>query len=221
MEILSLLVHDCLLPLVGFSCDGPYLCLLYPFMPHGSLDRHIDDVYVLSPSQRMRVAMDVASALAYMHYGVAQKVVIHRDVKSANVLLTQDWRGRLGDFGVVRFQPSSETLATTQVVGTMVYMSPECAQGQVTPAADVYAFGVVLYELLTGLLAAHADENGTDLLSAVEDNEDGPSNMILGHWPQGTDVWKLAEQCTEHQHRKRPTSDKVARTLEQLSGQLY
>lgn len=62
---------------------------------------------------------------------------------SANILLTEEWRGRLGDFGVVRFQPSTDTVATTHVVGTLAYMSPECAQGQVTPAADVYAFGVV------------------------------------------------------------------------------
>lgn len=75
------LFHECVLPLVGFSCDGPSLCLVYPLMPRGSLDRYIGDVCVLSPPQRMRIATDIARALAYIHHGIAHKVVLHRDVK--------------------------------------------------------------------------------------------------------------------------------------------
>lgn len=75
------LLHECVLPLVGYSCDGPSLCLVYPLMSRGSLDRYIGDVSVLPPPQRMRIATDIGRALAYIHHGIAHKVVLHRDVK--------------------------------------------------------------------------------------------------------------------------------------------
>lgn len=74
------LSHAHLLPVLGYSCDGPRLCLLYPFMSNGSLDMHLGDTVNLTPEVRVQVACDVSSALAYLHTGSAQ-VIVHRDVK--------------------------------------------------------------------------------------------------------------------------------------------
>ncbi len=72
--------HECLLPLLGYSTDGPVLCLLYPFMPRGSLDKHLPDFQTLTPSMRVGVACDVCRALEVLHTGT-DRVVVHRDVK--------------------------------------------------------------------------------------------------------------------------------------------
>lgn len=153
--------HPNLLPLLGYSCNQSSLCLLYPFIPLGSLDKHLKKTE-LGQQQRLKIIQDIASGLYYLHTGCGE-VLVHRDVKrqaavkilhspfisvislsSANVLLDQTWRAILTDFGVARaLSMGSSTAATQRIVGTRVYMAPEYCTGLVSPAADVYSLGVV------------------------------------------------------------------------------
>jgi interleukin-1 receptor-associated kinase 4 len=163
----------------------------------------------------------VASALEYLHTGCEQ-VFVHRDVKSGNILLCEDWSAALGDYGVLRVQPSASTVVTTTVAGTSVYMAPEYIKGgAVSEKIDVYSFGVVLFELLLGATAHgpvpcnHDNSEGTDVVTFVEDFEGKVSSVLIGGWLDdvGEGVWSLAERCINGKRKKRPTSTEVHTAL--------
>ncbi|RWW05805.1 hypothetical protein BHE74_00055903, partial [Ensete ventricosum] len=101
---------------------------------------------------RYKVATGVAEALSYLHNGCSNPVVIHRDVKSSNILLTDEFEPQLSDFGLAIWAPTNSTCLThDDVVGTFGYLAPEYFMyGKVSDKIDVFAFGVVLLELLTG-----------------------------------------------------------------------
>ncbi|KAF3443484.1 hypothetical protein FNV43_RR13166 [Rhamnella rubrinervis] len=128
------------------------LLLVYDYMPNGSLDKSLfnNKTPNLSWFHRFRVLRDVASALLYLHEGWEQ-VVLHRDVKSSNVLLDADFNGRLGDFGLARLYDHGTNLQTTHVVGTVGYLAPELTKtGKATTRTDVFAFGAFMLEVACG-----------------------------------------------------------------------
>ncbi|KAL4193414.1 hypothetical protein AMTRI_Chr06g176780 [Amborella trichopoda] len=146
------LQHRRLLQLRGWCRRADQLMLVYDFLPNGSLDRHIfgSPEKPLSWSGRRQVIADVAEGLLYLHEGWEQQV-LHRDVKSSNVLLDTDMRGRLGDFGLARLYQHGQTAQATRVVGTLGYLAPELARAPApTAASDVYSFGVVVLEVASG-----------------------------------------------------------------------
>lgn len=121
-------------------------------MPNGSLNTWIFDKpkKVLNWEGRKKVLTDVAEGLHYLHHGWEQ-VVVHRDIKSSNVLLGFDMRARLGDFGLAKLYTQGEEPGTTRVVGTLGYLAPELAMlASPTTASDVYNFGVVVLEVACG-----------------------------------------------------------------------
>ncbi|XP_038879424.1 L-type lectin-domain containing receptor kinase S.1 [Benincasa hispida] len=158
------LQHKNLVQMRGWCRKGNELMLVYDYMPNGSLNRWIFDkpTTVLGWKQRRRVLADVAEGLNYLHHGWDQ-VVIHRDIKSSNVLLDSEMRGRVGDFGLAKLYQHGETPNTTRVVGTLGYLAPEIATvATPTAASDVYSFGVVVLEVVCGRrpieLAAEEEE---------------------------------------------------------------
>ncbi|XP_042482606.1 L-type lectin-domain containing receptor kinase IV.1-like [Macadamia integrifolia] len=153
-EIVSVgqLRHRNLVPLLGYCRRKGELLLVYEFMPNGSLDKFLFDSSMpkLNWVQRFRIIRGVASALFYLHEECDQ-VVLHRDVKSANVLLDGEMNGRLGDFGLAKLHDRGTDPQITQVVGTMGYLAPELSRtGLPNPSTDVFGFGAFTLEVICG-----------------------------------------------------------------------
>lgn len=157
----------------GWCRKGNELMLVYDYMPNGSLNRWIFDQpkKILSWEHRRRVLADVAEGLNYLHNGWDQ-VVVHRDIKSSNVLLDSEMRGRVGDFGLAKLYQHGEVPNTTRVVGTLGYLAPELATiASPTAASDVYSFGVVVLEVVCGRrpIDLDAEEEEEVLMDWVRD----------------------------------------------------
>ncbi|KAG6601086.1 Proline-rich receptor-like protein kinase PERK3, partial [Cucurbita argyrosperma subsp. sororia] len=149
VSVLSKVSHENLVMLLGTCREATRrLLLVYEYVCHGSLEKHLSRTArrPLSWEKRMKIARGVARGLQYLH----ANNIIHRDMRPNNILITHDYESRLGDFGLARTQ--YEDSAETRVVGTLGYLAPEYAEfGKVSTKTDVYAFGVVLLQLITGL----------------------------------------------------------------------
>ncbi|KEH40498.1 putative protein kinase RLK-Pelle-RLCK-VI family [Medicago truncatula] len=154
IEIITALHHKNIISLIGFCFEDDNLLLVYDFLSRGSLEQNLQgskkNSLELGWTERYKVAMGVAEALEYLHNNSDQPV-IHRDVKSSNVLLSEDFEPQLSDFGLAKWaSTSSSSITCTDVAGTFGYLAPEYFMyGKVNDKIDVYAFGVVLLELLT------------------------------------------------------------------------
>ncbi|KAJ0658391.1 putative protein kinase RLK-Pelle-RLCK-VIIa-1 family [Helianthus annuus] len=153
--MLSLLRHSNLVTLIGYCTDGDQRLLVYEYMPLGSLESHLFD---LEPYQepldwqtRLKIAVGAARGLEYLHCK-ANPPVIYRDLKSSNILLDRDFNPKLSDFGLAKLGPVGDhTHVSTRVMGTYGYCAPDYAMsGKLTIKSDIYSFGVVLLELITG-----------------------------------------------------------------------
>ncbi|XP_016703971.2 L-type lectin-domain containing receptor kinase IX.1 [Gossypium hirsutum] len=151
VKIISRLRHRNLVQLIGWCHENKQLLLVYEFMPNGSLDSHLFNQNSLLPWElRFKIAQGLASGLLYLHEGW-QQCVVHRDIKSSNVLLDSDFNAKLGDFGLARLVDHSKGSQTTVLAGTMGYLAPEChIAGKASKQSDVYSFGVVSLELACG-----------------------------------------------------------------------
>lgn len=154
--MLSLLHHQNLVNLIGYCADGEQRLLVYEYMPLGSLEVHLleispDQKPILDWYTRMKIALDAAKGLEYLHYK-ANPPVIYRDLKSSNILLDRDFNAKLSDFGLAKLGPiGDKTHVSSRVMGTYGYCAPEYQRtGQLTVKSDVYSYGVVLLELITG-----------------------------------------------------------------------
>lgn len=161
LSILNSYKIDNILPIYGISIDGPEACLVYQFMANGSLEDRLsckNNTQPLSWQQRALIGEGVAKGLYYLHT-VRDKPLVHGDVKSANVLLDAQFVPKLGDFGLARQvfkdkNPQSELLThctVSSIHGTSVYLPPEYLRHKIlSPAVDVYSYGIVLLEMATG-----------------------------------------------------------------------
>ncbi|WMV46815.1 hypothetical protein MTR67_040200 [Solanum verrucosum] len=155
IEVLTKVRHRHLVALHGFCVNGYERLLVYEYMPQGTLGQHLFDHYQLgflplTWKQRLAIALDVARGVEYLH-GLAQQSFIHRDLKPSNVLLGDDMRAKVSDFGLVKNAPDGKYSVETRLAGTFGYLAPEYAStGRVTTKIDVFAFGVILMEILTG-----------------------------------------------------------------------
>ncbi|KAJ0785559.1 putative protein kinase RLK-Pelle-CR4L family [Helianthus annuus] len=164
LEFLSRVNHKNLVRLLGFCEEETELVLVYEYMENGSLHSHLHSLYssyIMSWPARIKVALDAARGLEYLHI-YADPPIIHRDIKSSNILLDDEWTGKVSDFGLSLLGPPDNTShLSLRAAGTVGYMDPEYYKfEQLTAKSDVYSFGVVLLELLSGHRAIHKNEAG-------------------------------------------------------------
>lgn len=156
IAVLTKVRHRNLVSLLGYCLDGNERLLVYEYMPQGTLSRHIFDwkeegLKPLEWKKRLSIALDVARGVEYLH-SLAHQSFIHRDLKPTNILLGDDMKAKVADFGLVRLAPDGKGCSVeTRLAGTFGYLAPEYAvTGRVTTKVDVFSFGVILMELITG-----------------------------------------------------------------------
>ncbi|XP_071929599.1 uncharacterized protein [Coffea arabica] len=225
LETVGSIRHRNLVSLHGYSLSPLGNLLFYDYMENGSLWDLLhgpSKKVKLDWETRLKVAVGAAQGLAYLHHGCNPRI-IHRDVKSSNILLDENFEAHLSDFGIAKSISAAKTHESTYVLGTIGYIDPEYARtSRLTEKSDVYSFGVVLLELLTGkkavdnnsnlhqMILLKADDN--TIMEAV-DPEVSVTCMDLGHVKK---VFQLALLCTRPHPSERPTIHEVARVLVSL-----
>ncbi|MED6106532.1 hypothetical protein PIB30_005522 [Stylosanthes scabra] len=159
VKIISQLRHRNLVRLTGWCHKKNEFILIYEYMPNGSLDYCLfDGVCFLSWQVRYNIALGLASALLYLQEGW-EKCVLHRDIKSSNIMLDSEFNAKLGDFGLARLVDHEKGSRTTKTAGTLGYIAPEYIKtGKVGKESDIYSFGVVLLEIASGKKVIHHRE---------------------------------------------------------------
>ncbi|KAL5170807.1 Receptor protein kinase TMK1 [Glycine soja] len=153
--VLTKVRHRHLVSLLGYCLDGNEKLLVYEYMPQGTLSIHLfnwmeEGLKPLEWNRRLTIALDLARAVEYLH-SLAHQSFIHRDLKPSNILLGDDMRAKVSDFGLVRLAPEGKATTETRIAGTFGYLAPKYAvTGRVTTKVDVFSFGVIFMELITG-----------------------------------------------------------------------
>ncbi|XP_047249801.1 lysM domain receptor-like kinase 3 isoform X5 [Capsicum annuum] len=150
LKVLTNVHHLNLVPLIGYCVEGS-LFLVYEYVENGHIGQHLRGTGrdPLPWSKRVQIALDSASGLEYIHEHTVP-VYIHRDIKTVNILIDKNFHAKVADFGLTKLTKVGSSSLQTRLVGTFGYMPLEYAQyGDVSPKVDVYAFGVVLYELIS------------------------------------------------------------------------
>ncbi|PWA84954.1 protein kinase-like domain-containing protein (mitochondrion) [Artemisia annua] len=154
VEAIGHVRHKNLVRLLGYCIEGTHRMLVYEYVDNGNLEQwlHGDtrECGSLTWEARMKVLLGIAKALSYLHEAIEPKVV-HRDIKSSNILIDHDFNGKLSDFGLAKLLDSGESHINTRVMGTFGYVAPEYANtGMLNEKSDIYSFGVLLLEAVTG-----------------------------------------------------------------------
>ncbi|CAN6214234.1 unnamed protein product [Urochloa humidicola] len=169
LSVIACLRHKNLVQLEGWCDEKGELLLVYEYMPNGSLDRALyGDPCTLTWPQRYAVAAGIASVLSYLHQECEQRV-IHRDIKTSNILLDANLSPRLGDFGLARLMDHNKSPVSTLTAGTMGYLAPEYLQsGKATEQTDVFSYGVVVLEVCCGRRPIDKDDGGGKNVNLVD-----------------------------------------------------
>ncbi|KAL3720996.1 hypothetical protein ACJRO7_005761 [Eucalyptus globulus] len=230
IEIISRIHHRHLVSLVGYCISGAHRILVYEFVPNSTLEFHLHgkDQPTMTWPIRMKIAIGSAKGLAYLHEECNPRI-IHRDIKAANILLESNFEAKVADFGLAKFASDADTHVSTRVMGTFGYLAPEYASsGYLTEKSDVFSFGVVLLELITGrrpvnrtrtfdedslvdwarpLLTQALEGDEFDAIVDPKLNKDYDTEEL-------TQMIACAAACVRHSARHRPPMTQVVRALE-------
>ncbi|GJU98457.1 kinase-like domain, phloem protein 2-like protein [Tanacetum coccineum] len=246
IETLTTCKHDNIISLLGFCYEGNgAMIVVYEHASKGSLEDYLGSnakMTNLTWVQRIKICLDIAHGLNYIHTNTDhdKQKIIHRDIKSANILLDDNWKAKIADFGLSKFHPTDQeasTLNINTVAGTDTYLDPEYqGYGRLNKKSDIYSFGVVLFEILTGRLAydriftdvngkgiapiaRHHFEKGT-LMEIVdhkikEETDEHVFSLTKGPNQESLDVFsKIAFQCVAETQAQRPTIEVVIDKLQ-------
>ncbi|KAK1396892.1 proline-rich receptor-like protein kinase PERK1 [Heracleum sosnowskyi] len=230
VEIISRVHHKHLVSLVGYCMTGAERLLVYDFVPNNTLEFHLHGKGrpAMEFTTRLRIALGAAKGLAYLHEDCNPKI-IHRDIKAANILLDFNFEAKVADFGLAKITSEVNTHVSTRVMGTFGYLAPEYASsGKLTDKSDVFSFGIMLLEMVTGrrpvdsahtfmddslvdwarplLNRALEEGNFDDLVDSRLQKDYNPSEMSR--------MVACAAACVRHSARRRPRMSQVVRALE-------
>ncbi|MCO5549280.1 hypothetical protein L7F22_002748 [Adiantum nelumboides] len=226
VEMISLAVHRNLLRLIGYCVTSTERLLVYPYMPNGSVASRLKEKPILDWPTRKRIAVGAARGLLYLHEQCDPKI-IHRDVKAANILLDEEFEAVVGDFGLAKLLDHRQSHVTTTVRGTVGHIAPEYLfSGQSSDKTDVFGFGVLLLELITGQRAIdfgrHSNQRGLVLLEWVKVlqqekrleelvDDELKLDYLAGELEE---MAQIALLCTQFDPADRPKMSEVLRMLE-------
>ncbi|KAG6729596.1 hypothetical protein I3843_01G033000 [Carya illinoinensis] len=229
VEIISRVHHRHLVSLVGYCIAGGQRMLVYEFVPNNTLEYHLHgkELPTMDWPTRLRIAVGSAKGLAYLHEDCHPRI-IHRDIKAANILLDFNFEAMVADFGLAKLSSDNFTHVSTRVMGTFGYLAPEYASsGKLTEKSDVFSFGVMLLELITG-------RRPVDPSSAMDDSlvdwarplmslalEDGEYDELVDPFlEKNYNLNEMARMVAcaaasiRHSARKRPRMSQIVRALE-------
>lgn len=230
VEIISRVHHKHLVSLVGYCMTGSERLLVYEFVPNNTLEFHLHGKGrpTMDWPTRLRIALGAAKGLAYLHEDCHPKI-IHRDIKAANILLDFKFEAKVADFGLAKFSSEVNTHVSTRVMGTFGYLAPEYASsGKLTEKSDVFSFGVMLLELITGRRPVDSTHSFMEdslvdwarplLTRALEDgNFDSLVDQRLQRDYNNNEMARMvacAAACVRHSARRRPRMSQIVRALE-------
>ncbi|KAI3704554.1 hypothetical protein L1987_74778 [Smallanthus sonchifolius] len=230
VEIISRVHHRYLVSLVGYCISDGQRMLVYEYVPNNTLEFHLHGKgqVVMDWQTRMRIALGSAKGLAYLHEDCHPQV-IHRDIKSANILLDHDYEAKVADFGLAKLTSGNDTHVSTRVMGTFGYLAPEYASsGKLSEKSDIFSFGVMLLEILTGRKpidpeSEYMNDSLVDWAKPLiaKAKEDGDYNEVVD--PRLKDKYdhnemaqmaSCAAASVRHSARKRPKMSQIVRALE-------
>ncbi|XP_009979944.1 PREDICTED: interleukin-1 receptor-associated kinase 4, partial [Tauraco erythrolophus] len=180
-----------------------------------------DDTPPISWNTRCKIVQGTANGINFLH----ENNHIHRDIKSANILLTDTYMPKISDFGLARASVTfTQTIMTERIVGTAAYMAPEALRGEITPKSDIFSFGVVLLEIITGLPPVDENREPQLLLSIRDDIEDEEATIEdyvdekMCDWdaPSVHKMYSIADQCLNEKKNRRPDIKMVQQHLEEI-----
>eukprot|EP00850_Spirogloea_muscicola_P007062 SM000035S13042 [mRNA] locus=s35:24263:31753:+ [translate_table: standard] len=238
VELLSRLHHKNLVSLIGYCDETSQLMLVYEYIPCGTLRDHLrlpEKAAQLDWPARLKISVGAARGLEYLHRG-ASPSVIHRDIKTSNIILDVDHEAKVTDFGLSKLgrNAAMQTHISTNVKGTLGYLDPNYyAKQHLTEKSDVYSFGVVMLELLTGRMPiwqhdddSYDDEKLCNLVEWATDHlkRDDVASILAPQLAEAVQYdesirqfAQLAWNMTEHQSKLRPNMGEVLRRLERAA----
>ncbi|KAL8211485.1 hypothetical protein R6Q57_005922 [Mikania cordata] len=231
IEMLSMLRHCNLVSLIGYCNENEEMILVYEYMPNGTLEDHLHKLRTpLSFSQRLKICIGAARGLHYLHTGTGtDQGIIHRDVKSSNILLDNNWAAKISDFGLSKINPTDKpsTYVNTLIKGTFGYFDPEYfSTGKLTRKSDVFSFGVILLEVICRKRAVDQsiDEEQWGLVGWAQDYlREGKLKEIIDPFLKGqvsvkclNDYAKLVDGCLRTRLKLRITMAEVVFGLESI-----
>jgi len=227
VELLLRVHHVNLVSLVGYCDEESNLALLYEYAPNGDLKQHLSGERGGSPlkwSSRLKIVVETAQGLEYLHTG-CKPPMVHRDVKTTNILLDEHFQAKLADFGLSRsFPVGGETHVSTAVAGTPGYLDPEYYRtNRLNEKSDVYSFGIVLLEIITSRPVIQQTREKPHIAAWVgymltKGDIENVVDPRLNRDYEPTSVWKaleIAMSCVNPSSEKRPTMSQVTNELKQ------